>query len=376
MKFNNLLSKFISALNIVALFLFLIYPSLLNAASLTAISDTMTEQKASTASVHVIRFTSTSAIALGNTIALAFPAGFTTTSLAITELQICHGTNGTEYGTPVITGGTACGAQPETIAATNGTNIWGAVISGTTTITLTAPSTFTNTITAGQKVTITIAAVHMINPTLSTPAVTITTTSDTGTFTVPIVDDDMVTVSATVNETITFDLDTATSNTDTNSPYTVALSTLSTGAVTGSNESGVNSIWIDLATNAGGGAIVTVKSTNGSLKSTSVTGDTIPSATATMAAGTANYGICVKLNTATTGTLTKVAPFNGATCTTTPAGNTVGAVTTSTQNIFTSNSLPIAGGRGEIMVDAAISATTPAHTDYGDTLSLLATGTF
>ncbi|HEV7424464.1 MAG TPA: hypothetical protein VGO21_04720, partial [Candidatus Paceibacterota bacterium] len=349
--------KIMSVFAIVAVLFFLVGPQLIQAASLSALSDTQSRLKASTLSVHKILFTSTSAIAAGNTIAVAFPSGFTTTGLVITDLQICHGATGVEHGTAVVTGGTACSATDETIAASNGAStVWGAVISGTTTITFTAPSgTFTNTITAGQKVTIYVTAAHMQNPAVSTPTTTITTTSDSGSFTVAIVDDDQVTVSATVNETMTFDLDTyatSTLNTETATPYTVALGTLSTGSVTGSNESSINGIWFDLGTNAGGGAIVSVQSSNGALKSTAVPGDTIPSATAAMAAGTANYGVCADRNAATTGTLTKVAPF-ASTCGTTPSSNSVGAVTTSAQTIYNTAGAPINAGRGEIMVDAA-----------------------
>jgi hypothetical protein len=375
-KMKNFYLKFLSTFTVVALLLFVVGPQLIYAAGLTAISDTMSREKASTASTHVIKFTSTSAIGTGNTIAIAFPSGFTTTSLAITELQICHGTNGTEFGTPVVAGGTACGAQPETISTTAGNNVWGVVISGTTTITFTAPSTFTNTISAGQKVTITIVATHMINPTASTPSVTITTTSDTGSFSVPIIADDSVPVTATVNQTVTFSLNVALTNTG--GVQAVALGTLTTAAASGSSDAGgtIYPIWTNIGTNASGGAVVTVVSANGALKSTAVSGDTIPSATATMTAGTANYGICIKSVSQTSGaTLTKGANFNGATCTNTANGNTVGAVTTSAQSLLTA-ATPINAGVGEIMVDAENSAITPAHSDYGDTLTFIATGTF
>ncbi len=355
-----------------------------HAASLTSISDTQSRLKASTLSYHKIGFTSTSAIGVGGTIAVAFPAGYTTTGLVITDLQICHGVStGLEHGTATITAGTACSSIDETIAASPSTaTVWGAVISGTTTITFTAPSTsFTNTISAGHKVIIQIAAAHMQNPTASTPTVTITTTTDSGSFIVAIIDDDQVTITATVAPSITFNIDTyntAVTSTNTSAPYSVALGTLTTGAVTGTTEGGSstpNGIWFDLATNASGGAIVTVLSANAALKSTAVPTDTIPSATAAMVAGTANYGICANRNAVTTGTLTKVAPF-ASTCTTTPSSNTVGAVTTSAQTIYNTSGAPIAGGRGEIMVDAAISGVTPAHTDYTDTLTFIATATF
>jgi len=382
MKNKSLFEKVLSSIAIFSLLLWVIGPEPLYAANLTAISDTMTREIAATKSLHKIVFTSTTAMVAAGTVTINF-ATFTGTPV-IADVQICHGAGGTEHGTAVVTGGTACGATDETIQASNGAStIWGAVWTGTS-LALTAPSgTWTNLISIGQKMTVYVTAANITNPAVSTPAITITNSNgDSGTVTVPIIDNDQVTISATVNETITFDLDTyntAVTSTETGSPYSVALGTLSSGSVSGSTEGGAstpNAIWFDLATNASGGAIVTVASTNAGLKSTSTPADIISSSTATMTAGTANYGICVKTSTATTGTLNKVAPFTSATCTTTPAGNTVGAVTAATQTIINSNSLPVAAGRVEIMVDAAISTTTPAHTDYSDLLNFEATGTF
>ncbi len=172
--------------------------------------------------------------------------------------------------------------------------------------------------------------------------------------------------------TITFDLDTATTDTESATPYSVALGTLTTGAVARSNGS-INSIWADLDTNASGGAVVTVLSS--SLKSTSVPGDTIPSATATMSAGTANYGLCIASVSQTTGTLTKVSPYDGATCVD-GAVNTVGIVDGTSRNILNTAGAAIVGGRAQIRVNAAISNVTPAHVDYADTLTFIMTGTF
>jgi hypothetical protein len=122
--------------------------------------------------------------------------------------------------------------------------------------------------------------------------------------------------------------------------------------------------------------IVTVTSANGDLKSTSTPADNIPSTTATMAVGTANYGLCIKSVTQTSGaTLTKGLSFPSATCTHTPTGNTVSAVTAAPQSILTASG-PINSGVSEVDVDAENSVVTPAHTDYSDTLTLVGTSTF
>lgn len=171
---------------------------------------------------------------------------------------------------------------------------------------------------------------------------------------------------------ITFDIDTATTDTESATPYTVPLGTLTTGAVTRSNGS-VNSVWVDLDTNAAGGAVVTVLSDT--FKSASVPGDTIDSATGTMSAGTENYGLCVASTSATSGTLAEVSPYDGATCVD-GAANTVGIVDGTSRNILNTAGGAVTGGRAQIRVNAAISPVTPAHNDYQNGLTFIATGTF
>jgi hypothetical protein len=185
--------------------------------------------------------------------------------------------------------------------------------------------------------------------------------------------------SVTIAEVVTFDLDTyatSTTTTKTSAPYTVSLGSLSTAAASNSDESSINAIWFDLTTNAANGAVVSVQSAKGALKSTSSPSDTIPSATGTMTPGVANYGICDKRNdVGGSGVFNKVSPFNGATCTTGHV-NTVGAVTTSAQAIYDTSGAPLYGGRAEIMVNAENDNTTPAHNDYSDTMTFITTGTF
>jgi hypothetical protein len=183
-----------------------------------------------------------------------------------------------------------------------------------------------------------------------------------------------VSVTATVTQTLSFSLNVGYTNTG--GVQTLAFGTLSSSTVKGSDNTSVFSIWPNLSTNAASGMAVTVTSANGALKSTSTTSDTIASATATMVAGTANYGICIKSVSQTSGaTLTKGTNFPSSTCLATPAGNTVSAVTTSAQSLLTA-ATPINAGIAEIVVDAENSAITPPHSDYTDTLTFIATGTF
>jgi alpha-tubulin suppressor-like RCC1 family protein len=203
---------------------------------------------------------------------------------------------------------------------------------------------------------------------------------DPGEAVVAIVDSDQVTVDATVSPTITFDLDTNTTGADTSAPYTVALGALTIGAVNHSNNSTVNSIYAQLDTNATSGAQVTVLSANAALKSASVPGDTIPNSAALMAFGTANYGICVNAVTApsaATGFFNPSAPYNAGTCDPAGSANDVQALSTGIPTpILDSASAPLTSGAAEILVNAAISTSTAAHSDYADVLTFVATGTF
>ncbi len=178
---------------------------------------------------------------------------------------------------------------------------------------------------------------------------------------------------------MTFDLDTSVADGETATPYSVALGTITTTdtRVSGSTDS-INMIIAELDTNATGGAVVTVRNANGSngLVSTSVPADNIGSADGAMVDGTENYGLCVISVTQTTGTLAKASPYNAGTCATNSETNDIQALTTTGENILNTTSAPIAGAHAEISVNAAISGVTVAHSDYTDTLTFIATGTF
>lgn len=208
----------------------------------------------------------------------------------------------------------------------------------------------------------------------------------TGSFAIPIVTDDQISVTASVDPSITFNVaaqgDEAYDCDGTLSANggTVALGTLTTAAITSSDLGLVKHICTRVSTNATSGAIVTVKSTNASLKSTSAVSDTIPSATAVMAAGTANYGLCDGARSGSTTSTPAAAdpvtdsPFNS-TCANDVAAGSVGALTTGAQTIWHVTG-PTSNAFQNIVVKAAISGTTKAHTDYTDTLTFVATGTF
>lgn len=199
--------------------------------------------------------------------------------------------------------------------------------------------------------------------------------ADTGSFAVPINDDSDVTVTASVDPSITFDLDDPAADTcaDTDDPYSIDFGTLTTADVeTSGTTDTVNILCLQVATNADSGANVTVSSlTSGDLSSAG-TGATIDSADATMAAGTENWGACV---TSVQSGMTGDANWTAGTCAVNGNANDVGDFDGTVQTVLTS-SAPLASGSTIMVFSAAISATTEAASDYTNTLTYIATGTF
>jgi hypothetical protein len=224
--------------------------------------------------------------------------------------------------------------------------------------------------------TVTLTGIQLTNPG-SAGSYTITWSNDNGSATVFIVDDDAVSVTGNIDPTLTFDLDVSVIDADSDDPYAVDLGTLSTSGPSGSNGGTIPSIWIDLSTNATGGATVTVSSLYQALRSVSNPSDEISSATATLAGGTEGYGICVASAAGTQApgdSFTAQGNYAG-TCT---AGSyDVGALPADSGplNLLIADG-PISGGRSQVRVGASMSTATPAHPDYTDTLTFLATGTF
>lgn len=362
-----------------------------HASSMTVLSDTMTRLQISTASSHSIIVTLPTGIDFDITddtdvLEVDFPVGFTqsgtwvvgdftfndgtlrpilTVTAASSPSADCTGTAGVNDVAVTIDtddftfGFTPCGTF--TASATAATVTIG-ILGGNG-----SDGVFTNPSSAGSKT---------VNLSMDDDG---TANAHVGDTQIAIVDSDQVTVTATVVPSITFDIDTATTDIDSNAPYSVSLGNITTGdsRVSGTTDT-VNYIWIDLDTNATGGAVVTVQNANGAdgMESTSVSTDDIDSAAGTIANGTENYGICVAAVTETTGALEKSGDFTSGTCTADLQTPAVHDLTTAAANILDTTSAPISAGRAQITVAAAISALTDAHDDYTDTLTFIATGTF
>lgn len=356
------------------------------AATLTSMSDVLTRLKVSVVADHELMFVTPTGVTAGQTIVVTFPSDFSiAASLNETDVDLAEGSTGT------------CSSATfteKTLAATPSGTTWGAARTSATVFTFTSG---TDTMTAGRCLRIRMGT-NAVSGTTGDQQVTNATTpgsktitlaagADSGTFSVAIVTDDQVSVTASVDPSLTFNVGaeaaaTACAGTFAGNGGTVALGTLTTGAVASSDASSVNHICSRVSTNAGSGAVVTVKSTNAALKSTSTPADVINSATATLAAGTSGYGLCAGSAGADSGrdsttpagaTPARAAPFNGASCTS--SGHDVGALTTAAQNVWTL-ATPSQNAFFRLYVKAAISATVPAHNDYTDTLTFVATGTF
>jgi len=173
-----------------------------------------------------------------------------------------------------------------------------------------------------------------------------------------------VSSAATVNSSLTFDIDVASGNSETAAPYTLSVGSLTSGSVTTSG----NKVWVDFDSNAEGGGYVYVAGQYGGLKSTNLN-YTITSSTADLAGASEGYGIQSTSTAATSGTLTALSPYSN-------SGNNVGVVDTTIRELYNSSAGSITGGRGSFVVKAKASGTTPSSNDYSDTLTIIASGTF
>jgi hypothetical protein len=211
-----------------------------------------------------------------------------------------------------------------------------------------------------------------------------------------IVDKDQVFVTATVNPALTFQVGvqvpTDSCTTAFASGGTVDLGELLLSHINSSDVTDVQGhtpghICTTLSSNALYGTIVTVSSTNSALKSGA---HTIPSVTALMSPGTANYGLCtissggpglggVGYGDAGVSSPNHPVPAGlfAHACAEDLAGGTVQGLTTAPQEVWHVGGATL-GDWFEIEVKAAISPTTPSSgsTPYTDTLTFVATGTF
>lgn len=353
---------------------------LARAGTFTNMFDKMTRQTVSALSSHTIKMT----MATGSTWAAS-----ETLTIDFNEdggglIVNGAGTTASDFDITTVKGGSVTEANVVTSCGAGANDISFSIDDVNGIITLTTCSSFTTTDAATQIVieygtaaTFGGAGVNKVtNPAIagSYDILLNGTIGDTGTLKVATLDADQIQINAIVDPGITFDMDVALTDVETAAPYTVNLGPIPVNAVRTSGLNNVPFIWIDIGHNGTGGAVITVQSQNGALTSQSILADAIPSSTATLVGGTEGYGLCVDTVTQTTGgPLSKAAPFDG-TCTDT--GHAVGQLTTSPSDILNTSATTIDGGRAKISVKAARSATTEAHQDYRDALTIIATVTY
>ncbi len=352
--------------------------------------DLMTRLQADTESNHRIEFgTSYDLINPGDTIEVTFGTDWDFNGLLITDL--------------VLIGDSAT----KTIAAAPGADIWGADIDDVNNvITFTAPdSGTTGYIAADAPIVVIIQNDVVINPaTTGSFEISLRMESDTdpgppdvevGSVSVPIVDSDQVNVTAYINTFINFDIDTATDiatdclfdecplhagiGAENGANYTVDLGELNSTWVNKSNDvdvmhsdnisGAINSIFIDLTTNATNGAIVTVNSSNGGLVSPGLANNVIASV---------GDGDDITANSGTYGfTMPDTATGNGTIVrnTTCAIATDYCALTTGQVEVFNTSSLPLDNGRIQMDLAAAAAYTNNPGT-YTDTLTFVAVPTY
>lgn len=173
------------------------------------------------------------------------------------------------------------------------------------------------------------------------------------------------TQASTSNPSLTFDIDVASTDTETAPPFSIAIGDLTAATVV----TAPNKVWVDVDTNGSAGAAVYVYNANSGLNSTRAS-YTITSTSGNLASSSEGYG--ARGSTATQssgGPFQIVAPYDG-------AGDVVGVVDTAKRIIFESVASPVTSGRASFELKAKASAVTRAASDYGDTLTILASATF
>lgn len=170
---------------------------------------------------------------------------------------------------------------------------------------------------------------------------------------------------ATSALSISFDIDVSASDEETAPPYAVDMGDLSSGSVVTSTEK----VWIDLATNAPGGGFVYVFGVNGGLYS-SKNNYTISAVSGNLSALSEGFGLQYNsLGQTSGGPMAVSSPYDG-------AGEVVGLINTDPQEIFTTTSAPVVGGRASFVIKAKINDLTPSSPDYTDIITIISAASF
>lgn len=356
MQFSKKIHKVIVVVSLFALSL-LHFPAVMAAGSLSTLSDTMSNISDSTPSTtfsnHTIKFTTPSGVAAGQNMSFTFPTGFGLTTVVFGDVDISWGATGAENNDTA--------AQAMATSCSGAT--WGAVVASQvltiTSCTSSIPAGNTVILEIGTNATYGGTGPHQISnhATASTYTIAIAGTfGDTGALAIVLVTDAQVAVSASIAPTISFVIST----------NTVALGALTTGAI--ANPAGIT---LTIGTNAASGYVVTIASEgNGTVAGlySLAAASNIASATATLTAGTAGYGVSAAI-TAGGAEPTIASPYAGL-----PA-NGVGALLHAGQTLVSAAAPTSVNHVITVNTKAAISGSTRAG-NYVDTHTYLATATY
>lgn len=169
---------------------------------------------------------------------------------------------------------------------------------------------------------------------------------------------------ATVGQRLTFDIDVASTDSDTNPPFATNFGDLIAGAVTNSPDK----VWVDFDTNGESGGRVYVVASNAGLTS-SRAGYTIGAVTGNLTSLSEGFGAQGSSATQSSGSTFSIASAYSL------SSNNVATTDTTIREIFTVSG-PVTGGRGSFLLKAKSSAVTPAASDYGETLTIIASASF
>lgn len=172
-----------------------------------------------------------------------------------------------------------------------------------------------------------------------------------------------IATASTVNPTLSFDIDVSASDSETDAPFAINMGDLMADTVIDSTEK----IWVDLATNGETGGRVYVVGANGGLVSATAAGYKIDAITGDLASITYPKGFGAQ-GFSEAGGLFITALYD-------QIDDVVGTTDQSIREIFTASG-PISAGRGSFLLKAKSSLITPAASDYSETLTVIASGSF
>jgi len=128
---------------------------------------------------------------------------------------------------------------------------------------------------------------------------------------------------------------------------------------------------INITTNSNSGALVYIYGTNAGLKSINAGNYTISTVSTNedLSGLSQGYGLRGTTTAQTSGSLVIEEPYNG-------SGNIVGPIDTQKRILFSTNDAAIDSGIGKFEILAKSSLLTPPASDYADTITIVAAGTF